>query len=104
MTGLILKGLGFFLAAAAISALLTYVVPGKLVGVVRVLVWLLPLVFLSIELWASEAAHDLDWRAVWRGFISAGAQTLLFWPGALAGHYGVRALRGELRGPGGTSF
>lgn len=95
MTGLLLKGLVFFLAAALVSALLTWVVPVKLVSVVKIFVWLLPLVFLGVELWASEAANDMSWNAIWRGTVSAGAQTVLFWPGALAGHYGVRALRGE---------
>ena len=36
--------------------------------------------------------------------ISAGAQTLIFWPGALAGHYGVEALRADLQGPRGNTF
>ena len=96
MTGLLLKGLGLFLLAAAVSAALSYVVPAKLLPLVRGAVWLLPLVFLGIEFWASEAAHDLNWSAVWRGTVSAAAQTLLFWPGALAGHYAVaRVLRGD---------
>jgi hypothetical protein len=104
MTGLLLKGLGFFLAAAVVSALLTWIVPGKLVPLVKILVWLLPLLFLGIEFWASEAAHDFDWSAVWRGTVSAAAQTLLFWPGALAGHYGVQALRADHGGPRGNTF
>jgi hypothetical protein len=103
MTGFLLKGLGFFLAAAAVSALLTWIVPGKLVAGVKIFVWLLPLVFLGIEFWASEAAHDFDWSAVWRGFVSAMAQTVLFWPGALAGHYGVRVMRGEFARPRGIN-
>ena len=104
MTGLLLKGLGFFLAAAVVSALLTWIVPVKLVPVVKIVVWLLPLLFLGIEFRASEAAHDLDWSAVWRGTVSAAAQTLLFWPGALAGHYGVQALRADHGGPRGNTF
>ena len=52
----------------------------------------------------SEAAHDLDWSAVWRGTVSAAAQTLLFWPGALVGHYGVQALRADHGGPRGNTF
>lgn len=103
MTGFLLKGLGFFLAAALVSALLTWIVPGKLVSVVKVFVWLLPLVFLGVELWASEAANDMSWNAIWRGTVSAGAQTVLFWPGALAGHYGVRVMRGEFGGPRGMT-
>jgi hypothetical protein len=104
MTGLLLKGLGFFLAAAVVSALVTYVVPGKLVSVVKIAVWLLPLVFLGIEFWAIQAQHDLSGSAIWRGFISSMAQTLLFWPGALAGHYGARTMRADLQGPRGDTF
>jgi len=103
MTGLLLKGLILLLAAAAVSALLTWAVPGKLVLMVKIFVWLLPLVFLGLEFWASEAANDQSWNAVWRGTVSAAAQTALFWPGALAGHYGVRALRGEFDRPRGMS-
>ena len=103
MTGLLLKGLGLFLLAAVLSAALSYLVPGKLLPLVRGAVWLLPLVFLGIEFWASEASHDLNWSAVWRGVVSAVAQTLLFWPGALAGHYAVtRFLRGDQGGPRGN--
>jgi hypothetical protein len=104
MTGLLLKGLGFFLAAAIVSALLTWIVPGKVMPAVKVLVWLLPLVFLGVEFWAMRASHDITWAAAWRGAISAGAQTLIFWPGALAGHYGVKALRADLQGPRGNTF
>lgn len=103
MTGLLLKGLGLFLAAAVVAALLTWIVPVKLVPVVKVFVWLLPLVFLGLEFWASEAANDESWTAVWRGVVSAAAQTALFWPGALAGHYGVRAMRGEFGRPRGMT-
>jgi hypothetical protein len=95
MTGFLLKGLGFFLAAAVVSALITWFVPGKLIAVVKIVVWCLPIVFLGIEFWASDAANDFNWNAIWRGTVSAGAQTVLFWPGALAGHYGVRAVRGD---------
>jgi hypothetical protein len=101
MTGLLLKGLGFFLAAAAVSALITWVVPGKLLPAVKAVVWLLPLGLVGIEFWASHAGHEFDGRAIWRGIVSAGAQTLLLWPGALAGYYGVSTLRaggGEWRG------
>ena len=104
MTGFVLKGLGFFLAAAVVSALLTWIVPGKIVPAVKVLVWLLPLVFLGIEFWAIQASHDMTWAAAWRGVVSAGAQTLIFWPGALAGHYGVAALRADHGGPRGSTF
>ncbi len=104
MTGLLLKGLGFVLAAAVVSALVTWVVPGKLITVVKIAVWLLPLVFLGIEFWAIQAQHDLNWSAIWRGFVSSIAQTLLFWPGALAGYYGARALRDDLQGPRGNTF
>jgi hypothetical protein len=103
MTGFLLKGLGFFLAAAVVSALMTWAVPGKFVPVVKIFVWLLPLVLLGIEFWAMTAAHDTSWNAVWRGTVSAGAQTVLFWPGALAGHYGVRAMRGEIGRPRGMT-
>lgn len=104
MTGILLKGLGFFLAAAVVSALLTYAVPGKLIPAVKVLVWLLPVVFIGIEFWAIHASHDMTWAAAWRGVVSAGAQTVIFWPGALAGHYGVRALRADLQSPRGNTF
>ncbi|MGZ9059383.1 MAG: hypothetical protein ACXW14_09090 [Burkholderiaceae bacterium] len=104
MTGFFVKGLGFFLAAAVVSALLTWIVPGRIVPAVKVLVWLLPLVFLGIEFLAIQASHDLSWAAAWRGAVSAGAQTLIFLPGALAGHYGVAALRADLQGPRGNTF
>ena len=103
MTGFLLKGLGVFLAAAVVSALLTWIVPVKFVAVVKVFVWLLPLVLLGIEFWAMSAANDTSWNAVWRGTVSALAQTVLFWPGALAGHYGVRAMRGEFGRPRGMT-
>lgn len=103
MTGLLFKGLGLFLIAAALSGLLAYVVPAKLLPMVGIVVWGLPIVFLGVEFWASAAAHDFDWNAIWRGTVSAGAQTLLFWPGALAGYYGVRALRGDGRGSRGMT-
>ncbi|MGE5267548.1 MAG: hypothetical protein ACM3L9_09315 [Deltaproteobacteria bacterium] len=103
MTGWLLKGLALFLAAAVAAALVTYAVPEKLVPVIRVAVWALPLVFLGIELWASAAAHDFNGAAIWRSIISAGAQTLLFWPGALAGHYAAGALRAGAGGPGGKT-
>jgi hypothetical protein len=104
MTGWMLKGLGFFLAAAVMSALVTYAVPGKIMPVVRMLVWALPLVFLAIELWSSAAAHDFNWAAIRRGVVSAVAQTLLFWPGALAGHYAADRLRSGADGPGGKTY
>jgi hypothetical protein len=104
MTGILLKGLGFFLAAAVVSALLTWAVPGKVLPAVKVLVWVLPLVFLGIEFWAINASHDLTWAAAWRGVVSAGAQTLIFWPGALAGHYGVAYLRADHGGPRGNTL
>lgn len=104
MTGVLLKGLGFFLTAAVLSALVTWAVPAKIVPAVKVLVWLLPVVFLGIEFWAIQASHDLTWAAAWRGVVSAGAQTLIFWPGALAGHYGVRAIRSDLQGARGNTF
>ncbi|MCU0955438.1 MAG: hypothetical protein MUC37_12745 [Hyphomicrobium sp.] len=103
MTGWLLKGLALFLAAAVAGVLLTYAVPVKLVPVVRVAVWALPFVFLGIELWASAAAHDFDGAAIWRSIVSAGAQTLLFWPGALAGHYAAAALRAGTGAPGGKT-
>ena len=104
MTGVLLKGLGLFLAAAVLSAFMTWIVPGKVMPAVKVLVWLLPLAFLGIEFWAMHASHDITWAAAWRGAISAGAQTLIFWPGALAGHYGVAAMRADLQGPRGNTF
>lgn len=104
MTGWLLKGLGFFLAAALISALLTYAVPEKLLPVIRFAVWVLPLAFLGIELSASAAAHDFNGPAIWRGVVSAGAQTLLFWPGALAGNYAAGAFRAGAGGPGGKTY
>jgi hypothetical protein len=67
------------------------------------LLWALPLLFLGIELWTSAAAHDFNGAAIWRSIISAGAQTLLFWPGALAGHYAAGALRAGAGGPGGKT-
>jgi hypothetical protein len=103
MTGWLLKGLALFLAAAVAGALLTYAVPEKLAPVIRVAVWALPLVFLGVELWASAAAHDFNAAAIWRSVLSAGAQTLLFWPGALAGHYAVAALRAGTGAPGGKT-
>jgi hypothetical protein len=104
MSGILLKGLGFFLAAAVVSALLTWAAPAKIVPAVKILVWVLPAFFLGIEFWAIRAAHDLTWAAAWRGVVSAGAQTVIFWPGALAGHYGVRAVRADLHGPRGNTF